>query len=164
MSTRASIVHRTGSRIRLRVPGKRHDQGYFAALETELAKIPGLEQVVSDPRTASVLLGFAAGSGDSVTAALQAMELLSLEGGSSTRPRRIDRILPRTERARQLIAGLGASKIDRRTLAFAIFVALVVRQLVRKGNLAPALAFAWFLYEVYRHWNEHRKPLERNAD
>ena len=73
-------------------------------------------------------------------------------------------MLPDAQRARRLIAGVGASKLDRRTLAFAVFVALVIRQLVRKGNLAPALAFAWFLYEVYRHWNDHRKPGERNAD
>lgn len=150
--------------MRLRVPGKRHDHGYFAALEAELAKIPELEQVVSDPRTASVLLSFAAGSGDSVTAALQALGLLSPENGSATGRRRLDRVLPNAARARRLIAGVGASKLDRRTLAFAVFVALVIRQLVRKGNLAPALAFAWFLYEVYRHWNDHQRPGERSAD
>jgi hypothetical protein len=141
---KAHVVHRTARRMRLRVPSKRHDPGFFAALEERLSQIPKIEAALANPRTASILLRFADGDGDAINAAIDALEILSMEQHGKDRARRLDALAPGNA-GRVLPAG-----IDRRAVAFTVLVLLLIRRLLRGGYLAPALALVWLIYEVWR--------------
>jgi hypothetical protein len=58
MTHKAHVVHHIqGKRIRVRVPTKRHDAKYFAAVQERLQSIAGVDAQV-DPRAASVLVHY----------------------------------------------------------------------------------------------------------
>jgi hypothetical protein len=59
--SRAFIVHRTPTRIRIKIPGRRRHQAYFAALEWVLIQDPNFFSVESNSLTASVIIECRAG-------------------------------------------------------------------------------------------------------
>lgn len=151
---RAHLVHRTARRMRLKVPVRRGDGAFFAALEQRLAAIPKIESAILTPHTASVLLHFAEGEGDGIAAAIDALELLDLAA-------------PGAEPAAapgSSAAGAGAAAdgtgIDRRQLALTVLLLLLLRRLLRGGWLAPALALMWLLYELQR---AHTAPADSGS-
>ena len=54
--TRALVVHRTPTRIRIKIPDRRRQRAYFAALERVLAEHPDILRVHANPLTASVVI------------------------------------------------------------------------------------------------------------
>lgn len=54
--TRAFVVHRTATRIRIKIPQRRRQQAYFAALERVLVEHPDVVRVHSNPLTAGVII------------------------------------------------------------------------------------------------------------
>jgi hypothetical protein len=128
----------------------RHDSGFFSALETQLRQIPKIEAVLTTPRTASVLIRFADGDGDVTAAALEALEILSLENAGALPERRLDAIKAAPGSADRLIDNLRGGAVDRRTLAFAVFVLLLAHRLLRGTYVAPGLALLWLIYELRR--------------
>jgi hypothetical protein len=52
----AHIVHRTATRLRLRVPARKLDHAYFRDLKVRLAGCPGVRSVEPNPLTGSVLI------------------------------------------------------------------------------------------------------------
>jgi hypothetical protein len=52
----AFVVHRTADRLRLRVPGRRNDSGFFADLERKLEACDGIVSSKANPLTGSVIL------------------------------------------------------------------------------------------------------------
>lgn len=53
---RALVVHNVPGRLRLRVPERRHDTGYFERVTARLAMLDTVKTVHSDPRVASILV------------------------------------------------------------------------------------------------------------
>jgi hypothetical protein len=53
---RAFIVHRTPTRIRIKIPNRRRQQAYFASLERVLVQDPDVVRVHSNPLTAGVII------------------------------------------------------------------------------------------------------------
>jgi hypothetical protein len=145
---RAHLVHQTRKRMRLKIPSRRHDKAFFSHLEERLKTIPQIESAVVTPETASVLLNFVEGQGAGIAVALDALEILSLakdRQSSSEQPS-----IAADDNPNSLYEAFAKGRIDRRTLALTVLVLLVVRRLLRGGWVGPALALAWFLYEVYR--------------
>jgi hypothetical protein len=54
--TRAFVVHRTPTRIRIKIPDRQRQEAYFAALERVLIPHPNILRVDSNPLTASVII------------------------------------------------------------------------------------------------------------
>jgi Heavy metal associated domain 2 len=52
----AFVSHKTGSRIRLRIPSKKKDHAFFAALEKKVSAVEGITAVTTSALTAGVLL------------------------------------------------------------------------------------------------------------
>jgi len=52
----AQIIHQTRDRTRFRVPGKRRDDQFFSDIQEQLAKLPDIEEVKTNPLSSSVLL------------------------------------------------------------------------------------------------------------
>jgi hypothetical protein len=156
----ARVVHRTARRMRLRVPSMRHDSGFFRTLEAQLRQIPKIEAVLTMPRTASVLIRFADGDGDVIAAALEALEILSLEHAGTHPERRLDAIKAAPGSANRLLDNLRGGAVDRRRLAFAVFVLLLAHRLLRGTYVAPGLALLWFIYEL-RHGRDQHDDRQR---
>jgi hypothetical protein len=55
-TSRAFVIHRTPTRIRIKVPDRQRQERYFAALERVLIQDPKILQVDSNPLTASVVI------------------------------------------------------------------------------------------------------------
>jgi hypothetical protein len=71
----ALIVHQLPGRIRLRIPAMRGDAGYFSALADSMSDAPGVQQVKTNPATASMVVQFE-GNGERI---LEQMHELGLE-------------------------------------------------------------------------------------
>ena len=56
MTVEARIVHRMPGRLRVRIPSKRGDAGYFRLVKEALSAVEGVERVEVAPLTGSVLL------------------------------------------------------------------------------------------------------------
>jgi len=136
--------------MRLRVPAKRYDQVFFADLEERLRRIPRIEKAVTRSQTAGVLLHFAEGDGDGIAAAIDGLEILSIDDPGGRATRRLDAIAPTPDNAISLLHALRSGSIDRRKIAFAIFILLLMHRLLRGGYVAPGLALIWLIYEVWR--------------
>lgn len=54
--TRAFVVHRTPTRIRIKIPQRQRQQPYFAAVERVLLEHPDVVRVHSNPLTAGVII------------------------------------------------------------------------------------------------------------
>jgi hypothetical protein len=52
----AFVVHRTPTRIRIKIPDRQRQQAYFAALERVLIQDPNIVRVESNPLTASIVI------------------------------------------------------------------------------------------------------------
>ena len=52
----AVLAHQSHGRVRLRFASRRGDEAFFSALGTGLLECPGVEQVLANTRTASVLV------------------------------------------------------------------------------------------------------------
>ena len=138
--------------MRLKIPSRRHDRAFFTHLEERLKAIPQIESAVVTPETASVLLNFVEGQGAGIAVALDALEILSL---TKDRPAESASASEATSIAgddspSSLYQAFANGRVDRRVLALTVLLLLVVRRLLRGGWVGPALALAWFLYEVYR--------------
>ncbi|MBH5397557.1 hypothetical protein HZZ13_07085 [Bradyrhizobium sp. CNPSo 4010] len=54
--TRAFVVHRTPTRIRIKIPQRQRQRAYFAAVERVLIEHPDVVRVHSNPLTAGVII------------------------------------------------------------------------------------------------------------
>lgn len=152
--------------MRLKVPSKRHDAAFFEHLEKQLAAIPTIESALVTPKTASVLLSFAEGEGNGIAAALDALGLVSVtEANASEHLSGSGEDRQEAARAVSDAPPEGSSRgVDRRALAFTVFVLLLLRQVLKGGWLAPGLAFAWLLLELLNaRTSQQSGPLAERA-
>jgi hypothetical protein len=151
----AYLVHGSSARLRLRVPARRYDRGWFAKVKTGLISQPDVLEVRTNPELATLTLRLRPGSGR--TASGGATPLLTAIGVRIVQPQPQRNALParaprqhgRTVRGDILPAHTQGLRADRRTLALGIFVLLLTHHLLRNGWLAPGLALAWFLWESF---------------
>ncbi|NTW37264.1 MAG: hypothetical protein HGB17_14300 [Syntrophobacteraceae bacterium] len=70
MAPEAHITHRTGQRLRIRIPAKKGDPGYFSSLQSALTQLGNVDRVEVNPLTASVLIVASAGVEEAFNPAL----------------------------------------------------------------------------------------------
>lgn len=137
-------LHASQTRLRLRVPGRRRDAAWFAAAERVLATQPGISAVRSSPETATLTLHLAAGNGSAGPAVSTQLATAGLR--LADRRAVLNPVQRPAPAARRL--GLRGVRLRRRDLALGLFLLLLMRQMLRSGWLAPALALAWLLAET----------------
>jgi hypothetical protein len=82
----AHITHRTGQRLRIRIPARKGDPGYFSGLQSALTQLGKVDRVEVNPLTASVLIVASAGV-EEVFDPAQVREWFTLrQSGSAIRP------------------------------------------------------------------------------
>jgi hypothetical protein len=151
----AYLVHRSSMRLRLRVPARRYDRGWFAKVKAGLVSQPDVLDVGTNPGLATLTLHLRPGSGRPASGG--AAPLLRAVGLHIAQPQRQPDAMPAratrqrgtTVRGDMLPAHSQGLRADRRTLALGIFLLLLTHHLLRSGWLAPGLALAWFLWESF---------------
>jgi len=168
----AYLVHQISGRMRLRVPDKRGDAGYFKSVTKALSGLAGVEQVVVTPATASILIHHKGGT-EAIVAAASERGLFAIDVVPKRSPRQsstevnTNRILPSSlDTAAKGLAGLallqaargqpfgsavenfwngyGAMRLLERPGLAAIFAAIGVYQALRGRYLGSAASLYFY--------------------
>ncbi|MGB5830994.1 MAG: hypothetical protein WBG92_03270 [Thiohalocapsa sp.] len=151
MGSRAVIVHRSRTRLRLRVPDRRRDLAFFVPLYESLRKIPGVTEVVINPITASVLLIFPDGYCDAIETAVGRDAALTFEQVSGT-AKSSPAAMKGPSGASDSVASRRILRVtDLRTILFLLTLGVAVHQVLRGKLLAAALSLLWFGYDLVSH-------------
>jgi hypothetical protein len=161
---RARVVHASAGRVRLRIPTRRRNEAYFAALRDRLGQQHGVERVETNPATGSVLLhGADIGSGTSFLETLRDIDLFLVDlieppEPTTPVPHQVRQHFRRIEDRLQMLTGRPANI---GSLVFFGFVGLGLYQLVRGNIASPATTLFWNAASVLRLCTEESEAVPR---
>lgn len=176
---RALALHASSSRLRLRVPTRRNDAVWFNDTAHRLRAQPGITAVRCSPAIATLTIGLASPHQGPRADPRQALQRAGLDArlthramdaehrhGSAHGPLHGAEPEPPEDRSQSVAWAQGPgllqpTRIDRRKLALAVFLLLLLRHLWRSGWLLPGLALAWFLMESLPSLRLHLPSLRR---
>lgn len=165
----AYVKHQLPGRVRLKIPQKRGDLGYFDRIAKLFASCPGITQLQFNPAVASVLIchdaeqtpfghitEFAQTNGlfriteqpEEETFSIPHVPIATL---TSTGLNRLDESLT------ELSQGL----IDSRSLFLLILTGLAVRQIANGHIMTPAASLLWGAIELLREENNKTVELDK---
>ncbi|WP_133175310.1 HMA2 domain-containing protein [Sphingomonas oleivorans] len=158
---RAYVSHRLPGRIRLRVPERRGDTGFFEAIRERLAGAANIAAVTIAPATGSILI---LGTGaDRLTEIVGETGLLALvEPPAETTPRTgdgsrgtvIERVRQNMDAMDQWLAGTTGSRDSFRSLVYIGLIGAGFYQLARGNVFGPATTLFWRAGELIDIWRE----------
>jgi hypothetical protein len=152
----ARVIHRTRERLRLRVPSRRRDLGFFLGLYEDLHRRPEIDAVQINPTTGSVLVEFDRAAAGGVPTALAAGGFLALEtapapGSAATRAAGPGRgagtpasALPEAGNPHHFHRRIN----DMRILVFVIMLGLSMQQLLKGQWLLPLVTLVLYLADL----------------
>jgi hypothetical protein len=142
MLPHAEITHNSRGRLRLRIRAQRGHADYFAGIEQKLAQCPGVERVVTNPVTGSVLLEPAIDLA-ALLAFAQAQQLFQLAQASAFMPPLTQQVAERFGVLNCELRRLSGGGVDLGSLGFIGLVTLAAVQLQRGHVLGPASTLLW---------------------
>jgi len=153
----ARISHFTARRLRIRVPEKRRDTAFFAAVAERLATWESVERVETNPITASVLIHFS----DPRRLFLEAIaknDLFDIDFDAafaeSSEPIVNRAAVQSFETADQTLRRWTQNQIDIRGVLFAVLLAGSVLQLLRRRIDTPAPTLLWYAGDLIGLWSD----------
>lgn len=146
MTPEAQVTHKTPSRLRVKIPGKRGDAAYFASVEEILGDHPDVESVAVNPRTGSALLITGA---DVSTIADIASEhdLFSLTTVPHKTSTLVDTIAGAFRSGNKRLLRYTGGELDIASLVFLFMVVSGIYQVMRGNVTIPA----WYAAFYYAH-------------
>jgi Heavy metal associated domain 2 len=142
----AYIAHRTPQRVRLRIPSRRHDAGFFTRLVAALRDAPGVQELRVNPRTASALIVAAPGARlGEILGEAAAQGLFHLDRDS---PPLVEAVRESAERMDGGIRLMSGNQLDLRALTFILLAGGALWQIARGQWLAPAATLGWYAAAV----------------
>lgn len=142
MLPHAEIVHNSPGRLRLRIRARRDRADYFAGIEQKLVQCPGVERVVTNPVTGSVLLEPAIDLA-ALVAFIEAQQLFQLGPTPALTAPLTQQLAERFSVLNGDLRRLSGGGIDLGSLGFIGLVTLAVVQLQRGYVLGPASTLLW---------------------
>lgn len=146
MSPEAYLAHSVPGRLRLKVPSMRGDQAYFERLGAVLSQRAGVDAVVINAATASVLIGHDG---------LDAGELgrLGEEAGLfRLRPAAYDPLWQRAHQGLEMLdqrmARFSRGELGMRSALLLALVGMALRQASRGQMLGPATTLLWYALQL----------------
>jgi hypothetical protein len=137
MLPEAYVAHHAGTRLRLRIPARKGDAGYFVRAERDLANCPGVAYAEANPLTASVLLHYDGDLAD-LSAAGQAGELFALAQPGVATETILDVVTDQVDQVEQMVLQASRGALDLNTLIFVGLVGAGIVQIARGRALGPA--------------------------
>ena len=136
MLPHADITHNSPGRLRLRIRAQRGRADYFAGIEEKLVQCPGIERVVTNPVTGSVLLE-PANDLTALVAFTQAQQLFQLVQAPALMPPLTQQVTERFGVLNGELRKLSGGGIDFGSLGFIGLITLAAVQLQRGHVLGP---------------------------
>ena len=153
----ARISHFTARRLRIKVPEKRRDTGFFAAVAERLGRWESVERVETNPLTASVLIHFS----DPQRLFLEAVaknDMFDLDFDAVfAQPSEpvVSRAAAQSfETADHALRRWTDNQIDIRGVLFLMLLAGGIFQLVRRRVDTPAPTLLWYAGDLIGLWSD----------
>jgi len=161
--SQARVCHLSAGRLRLKIPERKRDEGYFADVARRLGSWDSVDRVEVNPVTGSVLVRF------SDLAALAAdhasrNELFALDPAALRMPaaEHLDNFSEQAARtfgaANRAVQRWMGGATDLRGAIFAALLAGGVMQLLRGNIAAPASTLLWYAGAMIRLWDPAPEP------
>jgi Heavy metal associated domain 2 len=155
----ARISHFTPRRLRIKVPEKRRDRGFFDTVAERLATWDSVERVEINPLTASVLIHFSDPESLFLEAAAK-NDLFDIDFdfaiGDSAAPAVTEAAARSFETADHALRRWTQNRIDMRGVVFVLLLAGGVLQLLRRKLDAPAPTLLWYAGDLIGLWRDRR--------
>jgi hypothetical protein len=152
----ARISHFTPRRLRIKVPEKRRDRGFFDTVAARLAMWDSVERVETNPLTASVLIHFSEPESLFLEAATK-NDLFDIDFdaafGASSEPVVTQAVVQSFEAADHALRRWTQNQIDMRGVLFVLLLAAGVFQLLRRRLDAPAPTLLWYAGDLIGLWS-----------
>jgi hypothetical protein len=157
---KAHICHLIPGRVRLRIPSRRGDIKYFTLVHRKLAALDGVQLVVVNPSTSSLLISHS-------LAVNRLIEYAKVENLFEVTPNRpsapvSDIISEHARSVEQRLRALSFGRLDLSSLGFLVFLCLAIMQILRGQLFAPATTLLW--YAIQALVMEGRKVDKDNND
>jgi hypothetical protein len=152
----ARISHFTARRLRIKVPEKRRNADFFAAVAERLATWESVERVETNPLTASILIHFSDPERLFLEAAAK-NDLFDIDFdaafGDSAAPAVTEAAVRSFETADHALRRWTQNQIDMRGVLFVLLLAGGVFQLLRRRLDAPAPTLLWYAGDLIGLWS-----------
>jgi len=164
----AYIKHQLPGRVRLKIPQKRGDIGYFDRIAELFADCPGITQLQLNPPAASILICHR-----TRTRFLKIAEFAQTNGlfTITEQPEQETFSLPylpipkltslSLNRLDESLMDFSRGRLDGRSLLFLALVGLAVRQMTKGRIMGPATSLLWYAFRLLEAENEKTFDLDR---
>ncbi len=147
MASDASITHNMQGRLRIRIPSRKRDEAYFAAIKDVLSAVEGVDSIEVTPRTGSVLV-FHHTDAEAIAQAGALKDLFKINAAPEVRNTMLhDSISAQVSTINDRIKELSEGGVDLRGLAFVALVGTGIYQIAR-GNFAAPAWYTAFWYAL----------------
>jgi hypothetical protein len=143
----AQVGHRTGERVRIRIPSKRGDEAYFSKIEKAFSEDGTVKAIDVNARTASVLIKGSSIDMDHIIGVGKGYALFQLEDPAPKVEPLSKRIVTPVRDLGRSIDRFSGGEIDLAGMAFLGLVAWGITQLAR-GNLTAPPWYVAFWYAL----------------
>lgn len=147
----AYVIHALPGRVRVKIPCKRGDAGYFARLENELVRCEGVASARSNQRAASVLIAYAGAGGlGGIADFARSKQLFDLQSQHQVpKQQSIKECAAAQMEFLDRLMGTGSrGRIDLPSAYFLLFLVLGLRQMWRGEIMQPAIPLLWRAVEI----------------
>jgi len=152
----AYVKHRLPGRVRLKIPQKKGDVGYFDRIAKLFANCPGITQLQLNPAAASVLICHTAETQlGNITDFAQANALFTVaEPPEESVPKPQLPIATLTSvklgRLDESLMDFSQGRLDGRSLVLLALIGLAAHQIIQGKVMAPATTLLWYALELLR--------------
>lgn len=144
------IVHFTSGRIRIRIPEKKNDQGFFKSLEKSLKKIPEIKTIRSNPITASLLVEGDFSDARQFTDFLESKKLFQLDVPKADGPPLRQKVYQSFAISNRFVKDQSRGEFDLPILIFLMLVGTGIYQLMRSEvKLPPWYTAFWYALGIF---------------
>ena len=154
----ARISHFTPRRLRIKVPEKRRDRGFFDTVAERLVTWQSVERVETNPLTGSVLIHFSDPERLFLEAAVK-NDLFDIDFdsafGDSAAPAATEAAVRSFETADHALRRWTENQIDMRGVLFVLLLAGGLFQLLRRRVDTPAATLLWYAGDLIGLWSGH---------
>ncbi|MEK7789910.1 MAG: HMA2 domain-containing protein [Planctomycetota bacterium] len=145
----AYISHRTGGRLRIKIPSKKGDRGYFTRLRERFSDSEGINAVEVNSLTGSLLI-IHDSNWERIAEFALSNNLFSLTGLNSYPARLQQRVSETFKGMNTQMAAFTGGEIDIEGLAFLLLLGAGIYQ-ISVGNLTalPWYAAFWYAFNIF---------------
>jgi hypothetical protein len=144
------LSHVSKGRLRIKIPSRKRDVGFFTELQNALAAFSGLDQVEANPLSGSVLIVHSQ-LPEELAALIKKLSGHSSRKNKAPKPNSIQQMVTGTFRqVNNRVQGFTKGELDVPTISFIALLAVGIYQISRKNFTAPAWYTAfWYALNIF---------------